>query len=359
MIPTATTSADAERQPPSPPGNPITPIALLAALVKHARFVIAGVLLGALLALVWSLVVREEFAATTIFAPGDQATPQLSGGLAALGTAFGAGLSLNQGSRSLQFYADVLEGHDLLAAVASDSFATPGSGDGPRPLSALLGQRGETPARVRENTISYLQKHSVATTVNDRTGVIALTVSAPDPELAAAVANRLYGHLEAFNFAMRRSGASSRREFAQRELDKAQSDLAAKEAAMRDFLERNRGGLNAPRLALEQGRLQRRIEVAQLAYRQMTQELVEAKIAEARDTPVFTVVQRAEPPLDRAYPNRKRMTTLGGILGGCLAALAIALYATAGRALALDPESVATLRRAVPWRRRPVGDQAG
>jgi uncharacterized protein involved in exopolysaccharide biosynthesis len=150
---------------------------------------------------------------------------------------------------------------------------------------------------------------------------------------------------------MRRSGATSRREFSERELAKARDNLDGTEAAMRNFLEQNRGGLDSPRLALQREQLQRRIDVAQIAYRQMTQELVEAKIAEARDTPVFTVVQRAAPPLDRAYPHRKRMIALGGIVGGCLAALGIALQANAGRVRELDPESFAALRRALPWRR--------
>jgi uncharacterized protein involved in exopolysaccharide biosynthesis len=212
-------------------------------------------------------------------------------------------------------------------------------------------QGGDTPARVLDNTVTSLQKRAVSTSVNDRTGMISLTVAMPSPELAAAVANRLYSRLEAFNFAMRRSGATSRREFSERELAKARDNLDGTEAAMRDFLERNRGGLDTPRLALQREQLQRRIDVAQIAYRQMTQELVEAKIAEARDTPVFTVVQRAAPPLDRAYPHRKRMIALGGIVGGCLAALAIALQANAGRVRELDPESFAALRRALPWRR--------
>jgi uncharacterized protein involved in exopolysaccharide biosynthesis len=347
--PPSSTSDD--RLVASPPGGPITIIAVVAALARRKRLHLLGLLTGARVAAIWSFMVRERYAATAIFAPGDQATPQLPGGLAALGSAFGSNLSLGEGTRSLQFYAEVLKGHDLLSAVALDSFPVPDAPGTRQPLSVLMHQGGDTPARVLDNTVTSLQKRAVSTSVNDRTGMISLTVAMPSPELAAAVANRLYSRLEAFNFAMRRSGATSRREFSERELAKARDNLDGTEAAMRDFLERNRGGLDTPRLALQREQLQRRIDVAQIAYRQMTQELVEARIAEARDTPVFTVVQQAAPPMDRTYPQRKRMIALGGIVGGCLAALAIALQANAGRVRELDPESFAALRRALPWRR--------
>ena len=336
----------------SPPGGPSTPLAVVAALARRKWLLLAGLLAGASIAAVWSFIVRERYAATAIFAPGDQATPQLPGGLAALSSAFGSGLSLGEGTRSLQFYADVLKGYDLLSAVAQDSFPTPGAPATRRPLSTLLDQHGDTPARVLDNTVIYLQKHAVSTAVNDRTGMITLTVTLPSPDLAAAVANQLYHRLEVFNFGMRRSGATARREFADRELAKARGTLEEAEGRMRDFLERNRAGLDAPRLALERERLQRRIDVAQITFRQMTQELAEAKIAEARDTPVFTVIQRGTPPLDRVFPRRKRMVILGGIVGACLAALGIALQANANRARELDPEAFAALRQALPWRRR-------
>jgi uncharacterized protein involved in exopolysaccharide biosynthesis len=89
----------------------------------------------------------------------------------------------------------------------------------------------------------------------------------------------------------------------------------------------------------------------------MTRELAEAKIAEARDTPVFTVIQRATPPLDRSFPVRTRVTILGAILGGCLMAVFVALRATSGRARAQDPEAFEQLRAALTWR-RPRGSHA-
>ncbi|HET9603949.1 MAG TPA: Wzz/FepE/Etk N-terminal domain-containing protein [Gemmatimonadales bacterium] len=347
--------------PPSQPATgpderPVTVLALVAILARHGRLLVLGVLLGVAIAATWSLLVREEYTATTIFAPGDQPSLTLPGGLAALGGSLG-GLPLDQGTRSPQFYTQVLTSRDLLAAVAADTFSATGSLAGAKPLSELLEQHGESPERILDNTITFLREKAIATAIDDRTGMITLTITMPSPNLAAAVANRLYHQLETFNYRMRRAGASARRVFAEQELQSARAELEAREGALRAFLEQNRGGLDMPRLSLERGRLQRRIDAAQIAFQQMTRELAEAKIAEARDTPVFTVVQRATPPLDRSFPVRTRVTILGAILGGCLMAVFVALRATSGRARAQDPEAFEQLRAALTWR-RPRGSHA-
>lgn len=341
-------------QPPPPApaaGDSITVLALLAALIRNVRLLMLGVLVGGGLAAAWSLLATERFTATTIFAPGDQPAATIPSGLAALGSQFGAGFSLGQGTRSLQFYSEMLQSHDLLAAVAQDSFARP-DGTGLVPLVSLLDTGGDSPDRALENAVLRLQQTALGVTVNDRTGMITLTVTLSSPQLAADVANRIYERLETFNTLMHQSGATARRQFAERELASARADLAATEGALQDFLERNRAGLDMPRLALERARLQRRIDVAQISFGQLTQELTEAKMAEARDIPTFAVIQRAAPPLDRSFPHRTRLTIFGTIIGGCVAALLIAFHATAGTAQALDPAGFSALREAFR-RRRP------
>jgi uncharacterized protein involved in exopolysaccharide biosynthesis len=82
----------------------------------------------------------------------------------------------------------------------------------------------------------------------------------------------------------------------------------------------------------------------------MTQELTEARIAEARDTPIFTVVQQAGPPLDRTFPHRTRITLLGAMLGGLLSAIGIILRHSAGQARAADPAGFEALLKSLPFR---------
>ena len=304
-------------------------------------------LLGGGLAAVWSLVVTPRFEATTRFAPGDLGVSQLPGGLASLASQFGAGGPMG-GPRSLQFYADVLESRDLLTRLLEDEFTGPA--DSTRAtLLELLPVGGESSEQL-EDGLELLREQVLVTTVDDRTGTVSLTVVMPSARLAADVANRLYQHFEAFNIEMRRTSASERRRFADRELATARADLQSAEGAMRDFLESNRGGLEAPRLTFQQYRLQRRIDVAQQVYSQMAQELTEAKIAEARDTPVFAVVQRAHAPARRSWPNRTRTTLMGALAGGAFGVLLAALLGTTGFARAIDPVGYDRFRAALRGR---------
>lgn len=324
---------------------------VLAALVRSVRWLALGALIGGVVAAGYSLVVAPRYEATTRFAPGDPALNLLPGGLASLASQFGAG-GLSGGTRSLQFYADVVKSPDLLRDLALDSFPDPKAPASRRPLVDLLPVSDDSLPYRLADAVEYLQDHAVSTTVNDRTGTVGLTVVMPSAELAAAVATRLYGELEAFNYEMRRSAAATRRIFAERELARARSELQTSEAELRHFLEANRGGLDVPRLAFQRARLQRRIDVAQVVYSQMTQELTEARIAESRDTPVFTVIQRATIPLRRSWPNRTRTTILGAIAGGVLAGVIVVLVRTRGVAFAVDPSGYGRFREAI-GRRTP------
>ena len=333
---------------------PVTMLGLVAALLRHIRFVLVLTLLGGGVAAAWALLAREQFASTLVFAPGDQPSSPLSSGLAALGSQFGASFTMDEGTRSLQFYAELLRSHDLLAALAADSFPDPDRPGARAPLTAILRQRGATPARTLDHTVEFLRDHAVRVTINDRTGMITMVVVLASPELAADVATRLYGRLEAFNTSMRQASAANRLTFATRELASARTALENAEGGLRAFLEQNRGGVDMPRLALERGRLQRRIDVAQIAFSQMTQEFTEATIAEARDTHTFVVIQHAVPPLERSYPLRTRLTIMGAILGGALACVIVALRVTAGSAREQDPSGFHALTAALRRRRAAV-----
>lgn len=307
---------------------------MLGALLRRAPLIIALALVGGGIAAAWSLVVTPRFEATTRFAPGEASTSALPGGLASLASQFG-GLSAAGGPRSLQFYAEVLTSRDLLETLLADSFPAPEDGAA-RPLIELLPVDGDSAARL-EDAVVHLREQVLTVGVNDRTGIVGVTVVLPDGELAAQVANRLYDRFEQFNITMRRASAAERRRFAERELAAARTELQNAEAVLRDFLEGNRAGLDAPRLRFQQARLQRRIDVAQVVYQQMTQELTDARITESRDTPVFAVIQRAAPPARRSWPHRTRMTLLGLLAGGVLGALIAVALGTTAHARAVNP----------------------
>ena len=319
---------------------PTSLLRLMATIVRRWRLVAVLGLGGAVIAATWALLATPRYRSTAKLAMEERRPPMAAGGLAALAGQLGGAFT---GVRSLQFYADVLVGRDLLTEVALDSFPDPANPGTHRPLIDILEIKGDTPAERRNAAVNRLSK-AVHTGTNDRTGTITLDVSLPDPDLSAAVARRLHERLERFNFETRKSAASERREFAAREVVRARNELAGAEAAMRAFLEANRAGLDIPRLNFQRQQHLRRIEVLNEMYGQLARELQEAKVDEVRDTPVFTVVQRPEPPVYREFPRRTYMTLVGGLLGAGLAVLWIILAASTRSARELDPAGYEEIR---------------
>jgi uncharacterized protein involved in exopolysaccharide biosynthesis len=330
---------------PPPPAAPDSILRLAASLYRQKMLIAGCAAIGAIIAAVFSLLAAPRYRADAQIALEEHPTLPAAGGLAALASQFGA--SGFGGTRSLQFYASVVTGRDVLRRMAVDTFPDPAQGGRLRPLLDILGAPGNTPERRLAAAANMLRDGVVRTTTNDRTGTLAITAESRYPELSAQIVQRLYERLERFDFETRRTAAGERRRFAERELTRAQTALAATEDTLRAFLEANRSGLDVPRLRVGRQRLERRVQTAEDVYTNFVRELQEARIAEVRDLPAFTLVETPVVPLERVYPLRKRMTLLGLLLGtGVGIALAIA-RASGWSARLLDPAGYAQLRDAL------------
>lgn len=327
-----------------------------AALIAGWRRIVLGGLLGAAIAAAWALLATPRFRSTAEFAPEERTMPS-AGGLAALAGQLGAGALA--GSRSIQFYAGIATGREVLQRLALDSFPDPKSPGTRRPLLELLGFQHGTPAERLGAAVDFLQSRGVAASTNDRTGTITIAVVMPDARLAAEVTERLFQRVEQFNQEARRSSASERRKFAEQEQNRARAALSAAESDLRSFLEVNRGGLDSPRLAFQRDQLQRRIDLLTDQYSRVAREAQDARTEEVRETPVFTLVESPQVPIYRDFPRRTRMTIIGGALGAALVIALIAFGTGARGASRLDPTGYAALRDALSRRRAPRGAPAG
>jgi uncharacterized protein involved in exopolysaccharide biosynthesis len=343
--------------PPTADGNPdragaddaATLLAIGATVIARWKLILLLACLGAAVTAVWSLVATPRYRSTLKFALDEQsATPSL-GGLAALAGQFRLGTG---GPRSLEFYAEVLTGRDLLERLAVDSFLSPEAPGLRRPLLTILGFGDGDSARALADAYDHLLDEVVATSINTQTGTITLDVSLPDPDLAAQVASRMFDRLGQFNVETRRSAATERRRFTERELARARQELTTAEAALRDFLEANRGGLESPRLAVRRQQIQRRVTALEEVFRELSRETQTARIDEVRDTPVFTLVQAPDAPIYREYPLRMRMTLVGGLLGGTLAIVWIAFATSLAGARSLTRRAWTESRSAMSTQAR-------
>lgn len=156
-------------------------------------------------------------------------------------------------------------------------------------------------------------------------GVIEIKVEDTDPVVAADIANFYIEQLDRFVTQFGTSAASRQRRFIAEQLARAGKGLKSDEETLREFQEKNRAvllgdmansmklpGAQVPKIGMELGRLTRDLKVQEAVYTLLTQQLEQAKIAEAQDVPVVQVLDRAVPALRKSKPIIRLNMALAG-----------------------------------------------
>jgi uncharacterized protein involved in exopolysaccharide biosynthesis len=261
---------------------------------------VIGALIGAGAATLWP----KTWKATTSFVP-EQALGSSTGGLlgaigglgSLLGDAGGSAgaLAKLKDGPSTDFFADVLTSSELLSATLRAPFKDPRAPGETKPLIDLIDVTGATPERRFGNGMRKL-KRKVAVVVGRKSGIVSLDVSLRDPELAAAVANRMLALLNDFNLQRRQRSSTAQRRFSETRLSTAKTELAQAEEAKQTFLDANRNYYESSRLMAEYDRLDRALRVKESILLSLTTTLEESRVAEVRDTPLLTIVDMATVP---------------------------------------------------------------
>ena len=137
---------------------------------------------------------------------------------------------------------------------------------------------------------------------NPRSGLIVVSAVTRDSVLSAYVVTRLLEELDRFNMDTRSSRERATRQFVEGRVAEARRDLAQAEQALTSFRQGNLRIGNSPQLQLESARLEREVETRSELYRLLAREYEMARIEEKRDTPTFSVVEPATPPVRKHSP---------------------------------------------------------
>lgn len=338
------------------PRDDIPVLDLLTPLVRRWKFMLFLPTSAAVVTAVYSVVTPAVFTASVTFTPEatvGSAPPGSLAGLAGLAGQFGLS-GLSGSTVSPDFFASVLRSRELLTATLDSDFPSPG-GDRPEPskLLDLLHIRATSEDARRAEGVRRLAELT-ATAVDRRTGIVTLTVRMRDPSLSAAVANRMVQLLNQFNLEQRRSQSREQKRFAGARLQAAEAELRTAESDLLLFLQNNRTYRGSPLLEYEYDRLQRRVQAKQEVFLSLTKAYEDARIAEVRDTPVLTIVDRAVPPVRRTWPRRKLMVIVAAFAGfATAAALAYAGHTRESIVRSAPPEYHA-FREAVAEARRQL-----
>lgn len=265
---------------------------------------LAGIvgLLGVVLGTIWvAVTANDEQSWTTVatFLP-DEAVSASSSFTAELASRLG--LNLPRGTTGLHFYSDLILSRALLGLVAETRYrVVTDSGTVEGTIAEIAGIHDEDPEKLRSQVIDWLRDR-VAVEVNSATSVVSLFVSAPYPDLARDLADRLIDVLGEYNISLRQNSASEERKFIEGRLAALRAELAEAEAALATFLKENRQFENSPELMIAFERLQRDVSMKQQVVASLVQSYEQARIVEVRNTPVITLLDLPETPLE---PDRK------------------------------------------------------
>ena len=145
------------------------------------------------------------------------------------------------------------------------------------------------------------------------TGLIKVSVLMEEPQLAADIANYISDFVKDFVSYEQGKEAKRNLEFIKNQLINSKDDLEYSEKELTHFKEKF--SYTNPSLDEMRGRLERNIESNLQVYITLRQQYELAKIEEARDLLMVTILDEAEAPVLKKKPQRK-LIVIGGIITG-------------------------------------------
>ncbi|HUQ48628.1 MAG TPA: hypothetical protein VM053_10340 [Gemmatimonadaceae bacterium] len=303
-----------------------------AGIVERQRSVLWFTLGGLAAALIATVVVPPVYRSNASFVANTSGTSKVPAGassspIGGLLSQFGGSLG-GDPSESPNFYLQLLDSRELLTRTLESKFPdprTPNLRDSAK-LVDIMRIRSKEPVRRMELGVKQLGK-SIDGGLDAKTNLVWFSTDAEFPELSSQIANRLMELVSNFNRETRVSRAKSKREFLERRLDSAKTELRQAEENLRFFYEQNRGILAAPALRAEEQRLKRAVDVSSDLFLNLQGQLEVARIDEINDAALITVIDTAVAPRKSQWP-RYGVAIMTGLTVGFLLGLLVAGSAT-------------------------------
>ncbi|MEP0860865.1 MAG: hypothetical protein HRF52_05455 [Ignavibacterium sp.] len=170
------------------------------------------------------------------------------------------------------------------------------------------------------NAYKLLSEEKLSTDIDRLTKILSISVTMPEAQLAADVANKIAESLDLYIRTQRKSFATEQIFYLEKRIKEVSDSLTSAEEALKKFREQNRIVSQSPALLLEQGRLMRNVEILQTVFIELNKQIELAKVEQIRDAPVLNIKEYAKNPIEKAGPKR-----LSSIIQIMFVSLAISL----------------------------------
>ena len=293
-------------------------LSFLSIVLKHRRVIVTCALAGSAVFGLMAAARADDYVSRASFVVrGARGGAQLPGGAAMLGLTLSNAFEFSQ---SIVFYSELAKSTRVLLGAARKQYQTQ---DGSKKtLAEIYEIEAASPEAAARKAASRLF-HGVSANIYSRSGVVGISVAAPDPLVAQQIATHILAELNAYSIQSRREQAIAERRFIEELVSDARARLTRSEEAVSSFLVLNREYENSPALRLEFNRLSREVGSRQEVYTALARELEQARIEEVRDRAPLNIVEPADLPADPETRDAIRKTLLGlavGLLVGIVAA---------------------------------------
>lgn len=193
-------------------------------------------------------------------------------------------------------------------------------------LLEYWGLTDKSPRANLEGALGRMRNQVMDVNLDPRTNVVKITINAPEPQLAADLANEVTNQFDYYTRQVRKTNASEQRKFIEQRLIEMQDELKKSEERLKRFREENRRVSDSPGLMLEQERMLRDVSINTALFTELKKQFELAKIQEVKDIPVINILESASPPADKIGPRRKATVIVAFIISLLVSFLSVILW---------------------------------
>ena len=171
-----------------------------------------------------------------------------------------------------------------------------------------------------QENIAKAIRGSIALSVDKKTSVMSMTVTAQDPQVATKICEEVITRLQTYVTSYRTEKSRKDLEYYETLYEESRDAYFASQQRYASYMDRNQGVV-LQRVRTEQERLQNEMNLNYQLYNACAQQLQTAKAKVQQETPVFTVINPPQVPLKRSKPSKVKILLASIFLGGMAAAV--------------------------------------
>lgn len=276
-------------------------------MLKKWRYIAVNSI-AALVVVLYLIFLAKSYYTSSITILPDYGSKASMGNLSSLASL--AGINIGGEGPSTEIYANLIRSESILEPVIYSKYKTEEYPDSINLIDYFEIEGDEDkPAEINErekflSLMKELKGSRISTSIDRTTKILDITVTMPESRLSADVANRIVESLDNYIRTQRKSFATEQSFYLEKRIAQIKDSLSMAEERYREFADRNRGFLTSPTLMVDQGRLQREVEIQQAVYIEITKQFELVQIEKVKDTPVLNVRERAKDPVQKAGPKR-------------------------------------------------------